>query len=101
MLVRLVGQPEPLQQREAAGLGVRTRDAVDVHERQGDVLQAGQVLEQPVRLEHEPDAAQVLPDRGGTVVDGVAVEGDLAGIGGDEPREDAQQGMTCRRRSGR
>ncbi len=76
---------------DAAGFGAG--HAVDVFQREGDVVRGGEVGEEVVGLEDEAGVAAVFAE-GGFVAEGQgdSVEFDRAGVGGFEAAEDAEQG---------
>ena len=86
--VTVAGQPDHAEPVVAPR---RPGRAGQLAEPERDVVGRREVREQGVLLEHEPGVAVLGLDAPGAVVDDVAADADLAGIGGGEPGGEAQQ----------
>ena len=85
--LRKLAHPNELQHLAHAAQARILRDALGL-ESVGDVLADAQMRKQRIVLEDDADPAPV----GGQMIDGLAVEQDLAGGLPDEAADDAQQG---------
>ena len=90
-LVGVSGEPKPLERFRDPPPGLGVGEAVDVNERQQEVVHRGEVGEEVVRLEDRADAAAVPAERLLVAGQGDTLEGHAARHRHVEPSQDSQQ----------
>jgi hypothetical protein len=91
-VLRLLRDPDPLEQLHPDLLGARDRPPPNANRRQGDVLQHGEMREQVERLEHHADLAAHRRHVADVVGELDAVDDDVAALVLLEPVDGADEG---------